>query len=299
MDIVLTLAVNPGLEDDLEKATRDASAALGPRVPETFVLHAGRAIDVFAETEDLQQSRKRVGETLLDYPTIDWCLQPNGHHRRKSMLIADMDSTMITVECIDELADFVGMKEKVSEITEAAMRGELDFEAALKERVALLEGLSVEALEVCYKERITVMPGARQLVRTMTAGGAFAALVSGGFTFFTERVASTIGFHDTRANILEISGDVLTGSVAEPICGAAAKLEALEDYCADRKLLNEQVLAVGDGANDIPMLKAAGLGIAYHAKPKTAAATHAAVRNGDLTTLLYFQGYRFDEFAKD
>ncbi len=297
MDIVLTLAVNPGLEDDLEKATRDASAALGARVPETLVLHAGRAIDVFAETEDLQQSRKRVSETLLDYATIDWCLQPNGHHRRKSMLIADMDSTMITVECIDELADFVGMKEQVSEITEAAMRGELDFEAALKERVALLKGLSVEALEICYKERITVMPGARQLVRTMTTGGAFAALVSGGFTFFTERVASTIGFHDTRANILEISDDVLTGSVAEPICGAAAKLEALEDYCADRKLLNEQVLAVGDGANDIPMLKAAGLGIAYHAKPKTAAATHAAVRNGDLTTLLYFQGYRFDEFA--
>lgn len=299
MDIVLTLVVNPGLADDLEKATRRAATALGARPSDTLELHAGRAVDIMAETEVLQQSRESVGQALLEHPSVDWCLQPNDHHRRKSMLIADMDSTMITVECIDELADFVGMKEKVSEITEAAMRGELDFEAALKERVALLKGLSVEALETCYKKRITVMPGARQLVQTMTQNGAFAALVSGGFTFFTERVARTIGFHETRANILEIADDVLTGSVAEPICGAAAKLEALEDYCTDRKLLSQQVLAVGDGANDIPMLKAAGLGIAYHAKPKTAAATHAAVRNGDLTTLLYFQGYRFNEFARD
>lgn len=299
MDIVLTLAVNPGFHAALEKAGQAVLAALESHNAQSQTLHAGRAQDIKLSSSTFDEVRPVIVPVLSAHETVDWCLQPDTETRRKSMLIADMDSTMITVECIDELADFVGMKEKVSAITEAAMRGDLDFEGALKERVALLAGLPAEDLETCYQQRIEIMPGAQQLVQTMKASGAFAALVSGGFTFFTERVARAIGFDDTRANILETEDNALTGRVKEPICGAQAKLEALNEYCAMRGLTKQQVLAVGDGANDIPMLKAAGLGVAYHAKPKTAAATHAAVRNGDLSTLLYFQGYHFDEFATD
>lgn len=296
MDIVLTLVVNPGCETLLEKAQSDVMTTIGSD-SSVEILHEGRAIDITAAVESIEQTRPAIKVALENHPAVDWCLQENNKERRKSMLIADMDSTMITVECIDELADFVGKKTQVSEITEAAMRGELDFEGALKERVALLKGLSTGALEQCYRDRIEIMAGARTLLRTMTENDSFAALVSGGFTFFTERVAAEIGFHDTRANVLEIKDDQLTGYVIEPICGAEAKLEALQEYCQQKNLTSDQVLAVGDGANDIPMLKAAGLGVAYHAKPKTAAATHAAVRNGDLTTLLYFQGYRAEELA--
>ncbi len=295
MDIVLTLVVNPDHQTELEKAMKDTFRTLGTSATET-PLHEGRAIDISASVQSIADIREAVKSVMEAHPLVDWCLQENNEHRRKSMLIADMDSTMITVECIDELADFVGMKDKVSEITEAAMRGELDFEGALKERVALLKGLTSDNLEQCYRDRITIMPGAKELVRTMTQNGAFAALVSGGFTFFTERVAEEIGFHDTRANVLDIEEGILTGKVVEPICGAQTKLDALDEYCTQKKLTSEQVLAVGDGANDIPMLKAAGLGVAYHAKPKTAAATHAAVNNGDLSTLLYFQGYKIEEF---
>lgn len=298
MDIVLTLVVNPGLEDALENATAAAIATLDYASAEIEVLHKGRAIDIKSTTDSLEALRMSAGEVLRPYSQVDWCLQPNTQDRKKSMLIADMDSTMITVECIDELADFVGKKEAVSEITEAAMRGELDFEGALKERVALLKGLPVSALETCYKERIEVMAGAKSLVHTMTKNDAFAALVSGGFTFFTDRVSDAIGFHTNRANILGTENGALTGTVVEPICGAQSKLEALREYCSERGIEPTQVLAVGDGANDIPMLQAAGLGVAYHAKPKTAAATHAAVRNGDLSTLLYFQGYRLQDFAQ-
>lgn len=298
MDIVLTLVVNPGLEDALENATAAAIAALDASSTEIVVLHQGRAIDIKSTSDSISELRISLGDFLKPISQVDWCLQRDTVDRRKSMLIADMDSTMITVECIDELADFVGKKEAVSEITEAAMRGELDFEGALKERVALLRGLPIDALETCYRERIETMPGAKSLVRTMTKNAAFAALVSGGFTFFTERVAAEIGFHTNRANILGIENDALTGTVIEPICGAQSKLDALNEYCTERDIDASQVLAVGDGANDIPMLQAAGLGVAYHAKPKTAAATHAAVRNGDLSTLLYFQGYRRDEFAE-
>ncbi len=302
MDIVLTLVVNPGFKADLEKAAQAVLAALdnGNTQSNTLkTLHDGRAVDIVQSASTLEDMRSIIAPVMSTHETVDWCLQPDTQTRRKSMLIADMDSTMITVECIDELADFVGMKEKVSVITEAAMRGELDFEGALKERVALLAGLPVEDLETCYQQRINMMPGARQLVQTMKTNGAFTALVSGGFTFFTERVAAAIGFDDTRANVLEIDNNALTGRVKEPICGAQTKLEALNEYCATQSLTAQQVLAVGDGANDIPMLKAAGLGVAYHAKPKTAAATHAAVRNADLTALLYFQGYSFTEFAPD
>lgn len=298
MDIVLTLVVNPGLEEELENAVAAVLAMATENPVEILSLHQERATDLKLAVDSIDTMRSKVKSMLTEQHThVDWCLQEDGPNRKKQMLIADMDSTMITVECIDELADFVGKKEQVSEITEAAMRGELDFEGALKERVALLQGLSVNAMETCYRERITLMPGAKELVQTMTVNAAFAALVSGGFTFFTERVAKEIGFHETRANTLDIQNDALTGFVVEPICGAQSKLEALREYCSQKKLSADQVLAVGDGANDIPMLQAAGLGVAYHAKPKTAAATHAAVRNGDLTTLLYFQGYHRDEFA--
>ncbi len=298
MDIVLTLVVNPGFEDALENATAAAITALNNAPAEIDLLHQGRAVDIKSTGDSVASLLASVDGLLSPFAQVDWCLQPITSDRRKSMLIADMDSTMITVECIDELADFVGKKEEVSGITEAAMRGELDFEGALKERVALLKDLPVDALETCYRERIEIMPGAKSLVRTMTKNGAFAALVSGGFTFFTERVAGEIGFQTNRANILAIENDALTGTVIEPICGAQSKLDALKEYCTERGINAGQVLAVGDGANDIPMLQAAGLGVAYHAKPKTAAATHAAVRNGDLSTLLYFQGYHQDEFAE-
>ncbi len=297
MDIVLTLVVNPERSGDLNEACRHIESINVFSDINIHVLAKHCSIDITFKAEYFSEANEIISGAMAQYPHVDWCLQPDLPARRKRMLIADMDSTMITVECIDELADFVGAKEQVSRITEAAMRGELDFEDALKERVALLRGLPTEKLETCYRERIKIMHGAKALVQTMAANGAFTALVSGGFTFFTERVSAEIGFKDHRANTLEINEGSLTGCVVEPICGASAKLEALHEYCDDLGLTAYQVLAVGDGANDIPMLQAAGLGVAYHAKPKTAAATHAAVRNGDLSTLLYFQGYARDEFV--
>lgn len=298
MDIVLTLVVNPGQATALEKAVQSLPAFIGHNKFEIATLSAKRAFDIHIECNSIDKVSGQVSQAMGLNPLVDWCLQENGPTRRKSMLIADMDSTMITVECIDELADFVGAKEKVSEITEAAMRGDLNFEAALRERVALLKGLPESKLEECFNERITIMPGARLLVQTMVMNGHYAALVSGGFTFFTERVSKQIGFQDNRANILEIESGRLTGNVIEPICGATAKLEALNEYCNRLSLDPSSVLAVGDGANDIPMIQAAGLGVAYHAKPKTSAAAHAAVNHTDLSSLLFFQGYKESEFYK-
>ncbi len=297
MDIVLTLVVNPGQGPSLEKAVVSLHGHIGQGKLEVVTLAAQRSVDLHFTANSVIEVKAGIVGVLEQIPEIDWCVQENTVTRRKSMLIADMDSTMITVECIDELADFVGAKEQVSKITEAAMRGDLNFESALRERVALLKGLPVDDLEECYRERIKIMPGARTLVQTMVQNGGFAALVSGGFTFFTERVSKQIGFQANRANILEIEAGKLTGSVAEPICGAAAKLEVLNDYCNQLSIERNAALAVGDGANDIPMLHGAGLGVAYHAKPKTAAAAHAAVRNGDLTTLLFYQGYQESEFS--
>lgn len=296
MDIVLTLVVNPEHSDLLEKAQGVISRTINSSPDQTNVLHDGRALDLLFSAPSIDAMRGQIADVMQSFPAVDWCLQEHTASRRKALLIADMDSTMITVECIDELADFVGAKDRVSVITEAAMRGELDFEGALKERVALLKGMPLEKLKTCYRERIEIMAGAKTLVKTMVSAGAYAALVSGGFTFFTERVAREIGFRDHRANTLESKDGKLTGTVAEPICGAAAKLDALNDYRHELKLSPDQILAVGDGANDIPMLQAAGLGVAYHAKPKTAAASHAAINNGDLTALLYFQGYRASDF---
>lgn len=211
--------------------------------------------------------------------------------RRRKMLVADMDSTMITIECIDELADYAGIKPKIAEITERAMRGELDFEGALDARVALLKGLDASVIDRCHAERVVIMGGARELVRTMRANGADCYLVSGGFTLFADRVATDIGFTRALSNILEFSDGKLAGTVARPIVGAAAKRETLLAEAQAHGITPEQCLAVGDGANDIPMIEAAGLGVAYHAKPKTAAAAAARIDHCDLTALLYAQGY--------
>ena len=210
--------------------------------------------------------------------------------REKKLLIADMDSTMITVECIDELADYAGIKPQIAAITEAAMRGELDFEGALDARVALLAGLEEAVIERCLAERVKIMAGAEVLIRTMRARGATAILVSGGFTRFAEPVAAQIGFHRAIANRLEIADGMLSGTVAKPIVGSDTKLQTLLAASAELGLLPEETLAVGDGANDLAMIKAAGLGVAYHAKPIVAAAAAARIDHGDLSALLYAQG---------
>ena len=231
-------------------------------------------------------------------PGVDLLAQkPEG--RRKRLLIADMDSTIITVECIDEMADMLGLKPRIAAITERAMRGELDFAAALRERVALLKGLALADLERVWRERIRLTPGARMLARTMRAHGALTALVSGGFSYFTARVREAAGFELDQANELTIKGTALAGAVREPILGAAAKLEALRRLAAERGIAPQETLAVGDGANDLEMIRAAGLGVAFRAKPVVAAAARARIDHGDLTALLYFQGYRRAEFVED
>jgi phosphoserine phosphatase len=228
---------------------------------------------------------------------VDVVVQPAAN-RRKKLFLADMDSTMIGQECIDELADYAGLKAYVAEITERAMRGEIAFEPALRERVALLKGIPLAVIDEVIEKRITVTPGARALVATMRANGAFTCLVSGGFTLFTNRVAAMIGFDETRANILETEGDMLAGTVTEPIFGRQSKLAALHELTATRGLDPAETLVTGDGANDLAMIAEAGLGVAYHAKPKVAEVAAARIDHGDLTALLYAQGYRREEFVE-
>lgn len=216
---------------------------------------------------------------------------------RKRLLISDMDSTIIGQECLDELADFAGLKAEVSAITERAMRGELDFEGALTTRVGMLKGLGLEALDQAYAERITLNPGAATLVATMKANGAETVLVSGGFTYFTSRVADAAGFQSHRGNTLIDDGKALTGEVGRPILGREAKLTALDEYAAAAGISRDDVIAMGDGANDLAMIKASGLGIAYHAKPVVAAEAHAAIEHTDLRAALFFQGYEAKEFV--
>ena len=218
-------------------------------------------------------------------------------NRRKKLLIADMDSTMIPVECIDEVADFAGVREQVVAITEPAMRGEISFDDALRARVELLKGLPVAKLQQVFDERVALNPGARTLVRTMAGHGAFTALVSGGFTFFTSRVAAAAGFHHNRANRLLDDGTVLTGEVAQPILGREAKIEALQELSAAEDVPMDLTLAVGDGANDLGMIELSSLGVAFRAKPIVAAAADCAIQHGDLTALLYLQGYSDSEFV--
>ncbi len=227
---------------------------------------------------------------------LDWSLGP-AKNRRKRLLVSDMDSTIIGQECIDELADFAGLKAEVSAITERAMRGELDFEGALTTRVAMLKGLPLTTLQQCYEERIRLNPGARELIATMKAGGARCVLVSGGFTFFTSRVAALSGFHTDRANLLLEDGTALTGGVARPILGREAKLTALKEEAAALGASPADAIALGDGANDLDMIRAAGLGVAYKAKPIVAAETTARIAHTDLRAALFFQGYKEAEIT--
>lgn len=226
----------------------------------------------------------------------DWAITP-GANRKKRLLISDMDSTIIGQECLDELADFAGLKAEVSAITERAMRGELDFAGALTQRVAMLKGLELGALEACHRERVRLNPGARELVATMKAHGARSVLVSGGFGYFTSRVARMAGFDADRANTLIDDGAALTGDVKRPILGREAKLTALLEETAALGLTADDAVALGDGANDLDMIKAAGLGIAYRAKPIVAAQTTARIQHTDLRAALLFQGYAVGDFV--
>ena len=228
---------------------------------------------------------------------VDLVVQPAGG-RRKKMLLADMDSTMIQQECIDELADEAGVGAYVADITKRAMNGELDFESALRERVGLLKGLPVSVIDQVIRDRITLMPGGPVLLATMRANGGHAALVSGGFTAFTGEIAARLGFDENRANTLLHEGGKLTGEVAEPILGKQAKVDALVEISARLGIAETDVLAVGDGANDLGMLKRAGAGVALHAKPVVAAECDIRINHGDLTALLYIQGYAADDFVR-
>ena len=305
MDYVATFIAPQG-HDRANLAVAREMASLLPfgRIGPT--LDGNHAIDVTFMLDDYdddfqrkaeQGMREDCAETIGKLP-VDCIVQRDDAFRRKRLLIADMDSTMIGQECIDELADFAGVKAHVSAITERAMRGEIAFEPALRERVALLKGLPATIVEEVIAKRITLTPGARTLVATMKKHGATAALVSGGFDVFTSRIAAMIGFDSNQANRLLVADGRFTGEVAEPILGRAAKKAALEALCKTLALDPRATLAVGDGANDLDMLQASGLGIAYRAKPAVAAAAHAAVEHGDLTALLFAQGYRRSEFAQ-
>jgi phosphoserine phosphatase len=297
MRIVLTL-VAPDL-DALAQAmpmALEALAGLGLGPSDTDILGDGAA-DLFVEGGTPHQIASAARSALERLP-VDVCAQA-ADTRRKRLLVADMDSTIIGCECLDELADFAGLKAEIATITERAMRGEMDFEAALTTRVAMLKGLPVEALQRCYAERVRLNPGARTLVRTMAGSGARCVLVSGGFDFFTRRVAAAAGFHLDRSNRLIEEGGALTGEVALPILGREAKLQTLLDEARALGLDLAEALAVGDGANDLDMIRAAGLGVAYRAKPIVAAEADARIDHGDLTALLYFQGYPVDAFVTD
>jgi phosphoserine phosphatase len=263
--------------------------ALGFRDVNT--LSPGRAVEAVSIAKDSADARAILAAAKI---TADVCVQPVAG-RRKTVLICDMDSTLIGQECIDELADFAGVKDRVSEITERAMRGEIGFEGALEERVSLLKGLPVSTLQRCFDERITLNPGARTLAQTMAANGAKTLIVSGGFTFFSQRVAAACGFASHQANLLIDADGHLTGTVNYPILGREAKFDALVDICGGEPM---RALAIGDGANDLAMIEAAGLGLAYYAKPAVAAAAHSAITCTDLRTALYFQGYSDDEIIE-
>ena len=276
---------------------REVFASVGARGKESRKLDAGEgaATDVILEGPDVASVREALRAPMAGQQ-LDWCLQPL-EGRRKRLLVADMDSTIINVECLDEIADFAGLKAEISAITERAMRGELAFEGALRERVGMLKGLPVAALQKAYDERVRLNPGARTLVRTMAANGARCVLVSGGFSFFTGRVAQAAGFHAHHANTLGEADGKLTGLVEEPILGREAKLATLKAEAAIKGVPLAAAVALGDGANDLAMIEAAGLGVAYRAKPVVAAQADARIEHADLTALLYFQGYQQGDFV--
>lgn len=300
MSLVATLICNPA-NPALDSTIVDGARAVLPQATPAHWLFDGVAVDIpFGADSNLAGDRHAIEERLReirgDLP-IDIVVQPVGF-RRKKLFLADMDSTMIGQECIDELADLVGMKAHVATITERAMRGEIEFEPALRERVALLKDLPASVVDEVLAKRITLTPGGRELVATMRAHGAYTCLVSGGFTLFSSAVAAKLGFQENRANELVVRDRKFTGEVKEPILGRAAKLATLVDLMESFDLDDVDSVVVGDGANDLAMIQAAGLGVAYHAKPAVAAAAAARIDHGDLTALLYAQGYRRDEFVE-
>lgn len=275
----------------------DMAGAAGFDLVGQDVLAEGEALDLHLHNRPESQHDGLIARLKTELERIDAIFQPQDDNRRKKLLISDMDSTIIQQECIDELADEMGIKPKVAEITERAMRGELDFKMALRERVELLKGLEIAALQRVYDNRITFMPGAKELVATMHKHGAYCMLVSGGFTYFTSKVRDALGFDTDSANILEVAEGKLSGSVVEPILDKEAKLFSLKEAAFSHDTRLAQCLALGDGANDLPMLLAAGMGIAYHAKPAVRAAARACINHADLRAALYAQGYRKDEFV--
>jgi phosphoserine phosphatase len=295
MSLVATLICNPA-DPALDSTVVDGARAILPSPGAAQWLFHEVAVDIpFSGSDDIRQIENRLREARGDLP-IDIVVQPQAS-RRKKLFLADMDSTMIGQECIDELADFAGLKAHVAGITERAMRGEIEFEPALRERVALLKGMPVSVVDEVLAKRIAPTSGGRELVMTMRAHGAYTCLISGGFTLFTNAVAAMIGFQEHRANELLVADGKLTGEVGEPILGRAAKLATLIELRESFDLDNLDTLVVGDGANDLGMIQDAGLGVAYHAKPAVAAAAAARIDHGDLTALLYAQGYRRDEFV--
>ena len=298
MSLVATLICNPA-NPALDSTVVDGARAILPSAGPAQWLFDEVAVDIPFEAEipagGLHAIESRLRESRGDLP-FDIVVQPRAF-RRKKLFLADMDSTMIGQECIDELADFAGLKAHVAGITERAMRGEIEFEPALRERVALLKDLPVGVIDQVLATRITLTSGGRELVMTMRAHGAYTCLISGGFTLFTNAVAAKIGFQENRANQLKVADGKLTGEVAEPILGRAAKLATLVELTESFDLDEIDTLVVGDGANDLGMIQAAGLGVAYRAKPAVSAAAAARIDHGDLTALLYAQGFRRDEFA--
>jgi phosphoserine phosphatase len=296
MSLVATLICNPA-DPALDATIVDGALAVLPSPGSAEWLFDEVAVDIpFNGSEDIAAIEARLRQARGDLP-IDIVVQPRAA-RRKKLFLADMDSTMIGQECIDELADFAGLKAHVAKITERAMRGEIEFGPALRERVALLKGMPVGVVDEVLKQRITPTPGGRELVATMRAHGAYTCLISGGFTLFTSAVAAMIGFQENRANELLVEDGKLTGEVREPILGRATKLATLVELTESFDLDDIDTLVVGDGANDLSMIEHAGLGVAYHAKPAVAAAAGARIDYGDLTALLYAQGYRREEFAE-
>ena len=300
MTHVATLIANPASRA-LENVTVERARAALPGAGETRWLDPGIAADIpfTLSNNSVERQRAQAGELrrLLVARPIDVVVQRETS-RRKRLFLADMDSTMIGQECIDELADHVGLKAHVASITERAMRGEIEFELALRERVALLKGLAVSVVDEVIASRVELAPGARTLVATMRANGAHTCLVSGGFTLFTNPIAAMIGFNEDRANMLVVANGKFDGCVTEPILGSGAKLATLRELRGRFGLKPEETMAAGDGANDLPMIQDAGLGVAYHGKPIVAHAAHARIDHGDLTALLYAQGYRREEFVE-
>ncbi|WP_368517570.1 phosphoserine phosphatase SerB [Rhizobium sp.] len=295
MAFVATLIANPSnpvLVPAIAEEAADAVKASG-----LYWLADGIACDIaLRDGTDIEAAEANILAVIGSEP-IDLVIQ-QAETRRKKLLIADMDSTMIGQECIDELAAEVGLKEKVADITARAMNGEIAFEPALRERVALLKGLPLSVVDEVIAKRITLTPGGPELIATMKAKGYYAALLSGGFTVFTSKIGATLGFDENRANVLLEEKGLLTGLVEEPILGKQAKVDALNDIAEKLGISADDAIAVGDGANDLGMLQLAGSGVALHAKPTVSAQARMRIDHGDLTALLYIQGYRKTDFVK-